>query len=126
VGLNPPAEGFSFTRFLNRCCDASWLQPLRSLSEVQIRAGNGGSDPSAIIEGRYGVSDNTVYVEDDRVPNPRVHRPTVVLLGSWFNSGHQKVLSHRAPPGTNGARDALGGSRPPISPLLVLGRLPRA
>src|SRR5215472_10019035 len=30
--------------------------------------------------------------------------------------GHQKALSHRAPSGTNGARDALGGSRPPISP----------
>src|SRR5262249_20271494 len=33
---------------------------------VQIRAGNGTSDPGQIIEGRYGVSGDTVYVEDDQ------------------------------------------------------------
>src|SRR5262249_55432953 len=33
---------------------------------VQIRAGNGADDPGAIIEGRYGVSDDTGFVEDDQ------------------------------------------------------------
>jgi hypothetical protein len=33
---------------------------------VQIRAGNGTTDPGQIIEGRYGVSDDTVFVEDDQ------------------------------------------------------------
>jgi hypothetical protein len=33
---------------------------------VQIRAGNGGDDPGQIIEGRYGVTEQTVYVEDDQ------------------------------------------------------------
>jgi|SRR5262245_26527618 len=33
---------------------------------VQIRAGNGGDDPGAIIEGRYGVADDFIFVEDDQ------------------------------------------------------------
>ena len=33
---------------------------------MQIRAGNGTTDPGQIIEGRYGVSDDTVFVEDDQ------------------------------------------------------------
>jgi len=33
---------------------------------VQLRAGNGGDDPGQIIEGRYGVSNSFVYVEDDQ------------------------------------------------------------
>src|SRR5262249_49109941 len=31
---------------------------------VQIRAGNGGDDPGAIIEGRYGVNGGFIFVED--------------------------------------------------------------
>src|SRR5262249_45400360 len=42
---------------------------------VQIRAGNGGTDPGAIIEGKYGVSGDMVYVEDDQ-GKPGVHAPT--------------------------------------------------
>jgi hypothetical protein len=33
---------------------------------VQIRAGNGGDDPGQIIEGRYGVVNDLVYVENDQ------------------------------------------------------------
>ena len=33
---------------------------------MQIRAGNGGDDPGQIIEGRYGVVNDLVYVEDDQ------------------------------------------------------------
>ena len=33
---------------------------------MQVRAGNGGSDPGAIIEGRYGVNGDFVFVEDDQ------------------------------------------------------------
>jgi hypothetical protein len=40
-----------------------------------------------------------------------------LFLGSWFNSGHQRALSHRAPPtGTNGRVARCRNSRPPISP----------
>ena len=33
---------------------------------VQIRAGDGAGDPGQIIEGRYGVVNDLVYVEDDQ------------------------------------------------------------
>ena len=33
---------------------------------VQLRGGNGENDPGQIIEGRYGVVDDCVYVEDDQ------------------------------------------------------------
>src|SRR5262249_25271067 len=33
---------------------------------VQIRAGNGGDDPGQILEGRFGVVNDLVYVEDDQ------------------------------------------------------------
>ena len=36
------------------------------LFRVQIRAGDGVDDPGQIIEGRYGVADDIVYVEDDQ------------------------------------------------------------
>src|SRR5262249_59104922 len=45
--------------------------PLR----VQLRAGDGGSDPGQILEGRYGINGGFIFFSDDLGKPPRVPPP---------------------------------------------------
>ena len=60
--------------------------------------GNGADDPGAILEGRYGVTNDTVFIEDDRAT--RLQRKGSVLTRkrlAWRKSSLREKWRNRHP-----------------------------